>query len=74
MKQLKILNEDFFDDNDIDVDAEIEDNDHGVDNTKYTHYFQIYFNIPIICGMAYEKYVKQYTQRVTTAIQITNRM
>lgn len=74
MKQLKILNEDFFDDNDIDVDAEIEDNDHGVDNTKYTHYFQIYFNIPIICGMAYEKYVKQYTLRVTTAIQITNRI
>ena len=56
MKQLKILNEDFFDDNDIDVDVEIEDND--IDNTNYTHYFHIYFNIPIMCRMAYEKYVK----------------
>lgn len=74
MKQLKILNEDFFDDNDIDVDAEIEDNISDVDNAKYTHYFHIYFNIPIMCGMAYEKYVKQYTPRVTTAIQITNRI
>lgn len=74
MKKLKILNEDFFDDNDIDVDTEIEDNINDVDNTKYTHYFHIYFNIPIICGMAYEKYVKQYTSRVATAIQITNRI
>lgn len=74
MKKLKILNEDFFDDNDIDVDTEIEDNINDVDNTKYTHYFHIYFNIPIICGMAYEKYVKQYTLRVATAIQITNRI
>ena len=72
MKQLKILNEDFFDDNDIDVDVEIEDND--IDNTNYTHYFHIYFNIPIMCGMDYEKYVKQFTPRVTTAIQITNRI
>ena len=74
MKKLKILNEDFFDDNDIDVDTEIEDNDNSVDNTKYTHYFHIYFNIPIMCGMDYEKYLKQYTPRVTTAIQITNRI
>ena len=72
MKQLKILNEDFFDDNDIDVDDEIEDND--IDNVNYTHYFQIYFNIPIMCGRDYEKYVKQYTPRVKTAIQITNRI
>lgn len=56
MKQLIILNEDFFDDNDIDVDDEIEDND--IDNVNYTHYFQIYFNIPIMFGMDYEKYVK----------------
>lgn len=74
MEQLKILNEDFFDDNDIDVDAEIEDNINDVDNANYTHYFHIYFNIPIMCGMAYEKYVKQYTPRVTTAIQITNKI
>ena len=47
MEQLKILNEDFFDDNDIVVDAEIEDNINDVDNAKYTHYFHIYFNIPI---------------------------
>lgn len=72
MKQLKILNEDFFDDNDIDVDDEIEDND--IDNTKYTHYFQIYFNMPIMCERDYEKYVKQYIPRVKTAIQITNRI
>ena len=45
MKQLKILNEDFFDDNDIDIDVEIEDNINDVDNTKYIHYFHIYFNI-----------------------------
>ena len=74
MEQLKILNEDFFDDNDIVVDAEIEDNINDVDNAKYTHYFHIYFNIPIMFGMDYEKYVKQYTPRVTTAIQITNRI
>lgn len=72
MKQLKILNEDFFDDNDIDVDDKIEDID--IDNVNYTHYFQIYFNIPIMCGRDYEKYVKQYTPRVKTAIQITNRI
>ena len=41
MEQLKILNEDFFDDNDIDVDVEIENN--AIDNTNYTHYFHIYF-------------------------------
>lgn len=36
MKKLKILNEDFFDDNDIDVDTEIEDNikDKIIDKAK----------------------------------------
>lgn len=74
MKNYYSINEDFFDDNDIDVDTEIENNINDVDYTKYTHYFHIYFNIPIMCGMAYEKYVKQYTPRVTRAIQITNRI
>ena len=48
MKKLKILNEDFFDDNDIDVDTEIEDNINDVDNTKYTHYFHIYLALKIM--------------------------
>lgn len=72
MEKLKILNEDFFDNNDIDVNDEIEDVEN--DNTEYTHHFHIYFNTPIMCGQHYEKYVEQYTPRIGSAIKITNRI
>lgn len=76
MRNYYLINEDFFDDVDTNeiVDTEIEDNINDINNANYTHYFHIYFNIPIMCGRDYEKYVKQYTSRITTAIQITNRI